>query len=502
MMGIRMARSVALLLVLVFLTASCSVMPLSVKAGSRTVVVPDDYPTIETAIENATDGDTILVKKGTYEENPLEINKTLSLIGEGADSTKISFDPPYTEQTVSILEHYRFYEDPLTVSADGFQMSGFTIATTGGYILISGNGTRITDNIITTGISVRGSYLNILENTFSAGLGVTGTYCKISSNIFSGNLYASGQYNIVSLNNFNGGAIKVEGSFFLVNDNKATNAPYSTFGVGGNNNIVSNNVIDHLETGLAVGGSNNTVFLNRVTHCGMGLSPRAGSVFYANYIANNAWGIYTGDTQLNPNGNASVLFNNNFVNNAYQVDTISLNAFKADYFDNGEVGNYWSAYHGKDANRDGIGDTPYVIDANRSDRYPLMAPFNMDSVSVEVPEWAAPPSVRLINPENTTYTSANVTLEFTVNKQTLWMGYSLDGQDSMTVTGNTTLVGLPWGLHNVTVYAKDLLENTGNSETVWFNLEEPFPTTMVIASVALVVVVGLGLLVYFKKRNH
>ena len=113
-----------------------------VKAEARTIVVPDDYPTIEAAIENATNGDTILVKKGTYEENPLEINKTLSLVGEGADSTKISFDPPYTEFTVSILEHYIVYEKPIKVYADGFQMSGFTIATTGGSIIIRGNGTK------------------------------------------------------------------------------------------------------------------------------------------------------------------------------------------------------------------------------------------------------------------------------------------------------------------------------------------------------------------------
>jgi hypothetical protein len=41
-------------------------MPLSVEAGSKTLVVPDDHPTIASAIGNATQGDTILVKKGTY----------------------------------------------------------------------------------------------------------------------------------------------------------------------------------------------------------------------------------------------------------------------------------------------------------------------------------------------------------------------------------------------------------------------------------------------------
>jgi hypothetical protein len=57
-------------------------------------------------------------------------------------------------------------------------------------------------------------------------------------------------------------------------------------------------------------------------------------------------------------------------------------------------------------------------------------------------------------------------------------------------------------LHNVTVYAKDLLENTGNSDTIWFRIAEPFPTTLVVASVIIVAVVSAGLLFYFKKRKR
>jgi len=69
----------------------------------------------------------------------------------------------------------------------------------------------------------------------------------------------------------------------------------------------------------------------------------------------------------------------------------------------------------------------------------------------------------------------------------------------------TPLAGLSSGVHNVTVYAKDAAGNIGASKTVYFSVRVLFPATLVAtasaASVAIAVV-GVGIMVYFRKRNH
>ncbi len=72
----------------------------------------------------------------------------------------------------------------------------------------------------------------------------------------------------------------------------------------------------------------------------------------------------------------------------------------------------------------------------------------------------------------------------------------------MTVTGNATLAGLIVGEHNLTVYSWDSAGNIGESETVTFNIStpEPFPTILEIKLTVLVIVIGVAVLVYLKKR--
>ena len=65
----------------------------------------------------------------------------------------------------------------------------------------------------------------------------------------------------------------------------------------------------------------------------------------------------------------NTFYHNNFINNADKPRFLwKLN----NTWDLGGEGNYWSYYEGIDANGDGIGDTPYVIDEENQDNYPLM----------------------------------------------------------------------------------------------------------------------------------
>jgi hypothetical protein len=93
-------------------------------------------------------------------------------------------------------------------------------------------------------------------------------------------------------------------------------------------------------------------------------------------------------------------------------------------------------------------------------------------------------------------------LNFSINEPVSQITYSLDGQENVTIAGNTTLADLSAGTHNVTVYAWDTAGNVGASETVTFTVT-PFPTApAAAASVASIAAVTAGLLVYFKKRKH
>ena len=72
------------------------------------------------------------------------------------------------------------------------------------------------------------------------------------------------------------------------------------------------------------------------------------------------------------------------------------------------------------------------------------------------------------------------------------------GQDNVTIAGNVTLAVLSEGSHSLVVYATDTVGNTGASKTIYFSIE-PSPIIWIVAIIAIIIIIGAVLLIYFKK---
>ncbi len=123
--------------------------------------------------------------------------------------------------------------------------------------------------------------------------------------------------------------------------------------------------------------------------------------------------------------------------------------------------------------------------------------FNVDT---------SPPRIVVLSSGNQAYNSSDVPLNFNVSESVIRISYSFDGQDNMTIAGNTTLIGLPNGSHSVTVYACDEAGNIGASETICFTVAAPLPTTpfpmteaATISAGLVLIIIAVVLLVHFRK---
>jgi hypothetical protein len=495
-----MSKSIFLLLVMVFWAASCFAVSVPVKAEARIIVVPDDYPEIEAAIANASSGDTVFVKEGTYEgpiNQTIVIDKTLSIVGENVENTIIKLYPAYNGEYTLTNVFFNF-SDAITIKANDCKLLNLTvlIPRPSGTISATGNRTCIMGNKITT--------------SSMTGVTVSGSYCKITDNVMSGFLRLNGFFNRIARNSIP--YIHLTGSWNIIRDNGCEHVGLSN----ANNNVILENrvtAINSVYSGIEVSHSNNNFFCrNQISGFinDVRLWFSSGNTIVANTLTDPLPWRLGGSFSLGGSFNNKVYLNN-FAHNVYDYYTDpNIRAAEptiiasTNFWDNGEKGNHWDDYNGSDVNWDEIGDTPFIIDANNQDNYPLMSRVDINNAAVQLPEWTAPPSLLLISPGNATYAPANVTLGFTVNKQVPWIGYSLDGQETVTVTGNVTLTGLSNGLHNVTVYAEDALENIWESETTYFTVEvpEPFPvTTVAIASTAVATAIGISLAGYLIKTR-
>lgn len=165
------------------------------------------------------------------------------------------------------------------------------------------------------------------------------------------------------------------------------------------NVTVQNLIIKNCQTGIFLDRSSKCVIANNTisgTHAPAPAFQSTAAIYVwsgnSNYIAenqltNNYIGIYIGyESQQHTitrnniansiyrgisfwDASDSVVFNNNFVNNTVQAFT---DEDSKSFWDNGSIGNFWSDYNGTDLNGDSVGDTPYVVNGDNQDNYPLM----------------------------------------------------------------------------------------------------------------------------------
>ncbi len=325
-----MKKSLAGLTLVFLLVAMIEFGFTSQPAKAGTITVPDDYSTIQSAINHASDGDSIFVKPGTYYEH-LIVNKTITLVGENRNTT--------------ILD--------------------------GGYIGIVINITRNGVNIAGFTIRRSGTVWNIGGAPYGAGIYMKNvTDCHIYGNKFTQDAAA------IQLE------YGADGNVIANNTMTSVSLGFGTFDASWNN-FTDNNVASNSRgLGLNVNSDYNTISGNRITATEWVIAVHACHYnnIAENYIANGQIGIYLPDSSNNR------VYHNQIVNNALQA---SLQGFPShtNHWDNGypSGGNYWSNLAGTDSfsgphqnktGNDGIVDTPYTIDVNNQDNYPLLHPYS------------------------------------------------------------------------------------------------------------------------------
>lgn len=96
--------------------------------------------------------------------------------------------------------------------------------------------------------------------------------------------------------------------------------------------------------------------------------------------------------------------------------------------------------------------------------------YNGIEALVIVPENPSSSGILMLSPENKTYTTTEVPLEYKTNEFFFTTTYSLDGQANQTTTGNTVLTGLSEGQHSIVIYIETAPGNITASETVYFTV--------------------------------
>ena len=188
--------------------------------------------------------------------------------------------------------------------------------------------------------------------------------------------------------------------------------------------VEENTIANNTENGINFFDSRgNRIVGNTITENGNGIKfwyDASNNVVSENYIAKNSIGILVDDSfdnniignmitensdwgmRLTGNQNNNMIYHNSFVDNNAKEEglQVSIPAYqqiggqwdwlpgRGNVWDNGTAGNYWSDYvtrypNATEIGSSGIGDTPFYINENNIDRYPLMEPTSIP----EFPSW-------------------------------------------------------------------------------------------------------------------
>jgi hypothetical protein len=413
----------------------CSFALAYVKSASgqspKTIIVPNDYPTIGQAIGNATAGDIILLRNGTYTEQTIQINQSLTLESEYPNGATINLNPPqYTEYAFPGDVPFLVENFSVDIEASNVNLIGLTINVAAGSIEnninggggdINGNGDQIQLANVTTqsNVDLTGDE-NQIQTSSLGTLTLTGSNNSISTSSF-GPILIEGDFNLLS--NCNAPILQLSGSENIITGcSFIFSGTYTGPGAeimllaNANSNIICNNTvvasagyngIELNPLAQANGASYNIIVGNKIEGAvGEGIwvwQNSSYNVFYGNLIANNVApspdrtdlgnGIVLGGASENVS--YTLFFGNILKNNSHNFEA-AQRVLGPVFFDNGTEGNYWDDYLTKcpnatEVDNTGTGSVPYPVggysSGNICDNHPLI---NAPAISTTIPDLPEP----------------------------------------------------------------------------------------------------------------
>jgi len=356
-------------------------------ASAKTIYVPDDHARIQWAVDNASAGDTIIVRNGFYVEN-IDVNKPhLTIKSESGSANCIVRAANWNDYVFNVAA------DNVIIS--GFTVTGATGALKAGIYLFNSNNCRIEN--VNASNNYDGIRLYHSSNNTIANNNVSNNYDEIYRGGIGIRLYYSSN-NLIANNTVSSNYDGIYLYYYSSNNTIANNNVSNNYGDGielrdsSNNTIANNNVSNNYDGIYLWESSNNNLIANNT------VSSNYDGIFLGyssnNIIANNTVSSNYGDGIELRDSNSNTIYLNNFIDNVDQVESYySTNIWNSiipiTYTYNGKhftnyLGNYWSDYIGNDENGDGIGDTPYSIDGDK-DNYPLMERFENYIVTTPAP---------------------------------------------------------------------------------------------------------------------